>query len=106
MLQVGALPLDLLDAAHQPDFSAVRLDDEWRWVGVGEAVGVGVGVGAGYCPQYLPPVFVRQSLPCPPQTIISLPVQTARVRVSGSGRVGGAGGYPTIRAGIVSPAGV
>ena len=29
-----------------------------------------------------------------------------RVTVSGSGRVGGAGGCPTIRAGIVSPAGV
>ena len=28
------------------------------------------------------------------------------MKVSGSGRVGGAGGRPTIRAGIVSPAGV
>ena len=29
--QVGALPLDLMDAPHQPDFSAVRLDDRQRW---------------------------------------------------------------------------
>ena len=54
---------------------------------------------------YLPPVF--QKLPSiPPQTIISLPVQTAVCKFGLSGRVGGAGGCPTIRAGIVSPAGV
>jgi len=46
---------------------------------VGLAVGVVVGVGVGPdCAQYLPPVF--KSLPgslYPPQTIISVPVQTA-----------------------------
>ena len=34
----------------------------------------------------------------PPQTIISLPVQTAVCTIRGVGRVGGAGGRPTIRA--------
>jgi hypothetical protein len=43
-------------------------------VDVGDAVEVGVGVGDGpNCAQYLPPVFKSP----PPQTIISLPVQTA-----------------------------
>jgi len=47
-------------------------------VGVGVAVGVGVGVGAPDCAQYLLPVFNRfPSISTPPQTIISLPVQTA-----------------------------
>ena len=52
-------------------------------LGVGVAVGVGLEVGAGVgvapvAPQYLPPVFVnRPLLSCPPQTIISLPVQMA-----------------------------
>jgi len=41
-------------------------------VAVALAVGVGVAVGPD-CAQYLPPVFE----PEPPQTIISLPVQTA-----------------------------
>jgi hypothetical protein len=41
-------------------------------VAVGVAVGVEVGVGA--TAQYLPPVL---ETPVPPQTIISLPVQTA-----------------------------
>ena len=102
---------------------------------------------------YLPPVF-KPRHGSPPQTIISLPVQTAvckyraegalvvlvgvqlsvlglylppvfkwpagisapddhftagphcRVIIAGRGRVGRAGGCPTIRAGIVSPAGV
>lgn len=45
-------------------------------VGVGEAVGVGVGVPAGAVAQYLPPVF-NEGLLDPPQTIISLLVQTA-----------------------------
>ena len=55
---------------------------------------------------YLPPVFKIAG------AIISAPDDhfTAgphcRVTVSGSGRVGRAGGCPTIRAGIVSPAGV
>ena len=45
-------------------------------VGVGDTDGVGVGVVT--CPQYLPPVFKRVKLKVsPPQTIISLPVQTA-----------------------------
>ena len=44
-------------------------------VGVGEAVGVGVGLD---CAQYLPPVLRTVKLKVsPPQTIISLPVQTA-----------------------------
>jgi hypothetical protein len=46
-------------------------------VGVDVAVGVGVGVGEPDCAQYLPPVFKAPSLPNPPQTIISLPLQTA-----------------------------
>jgi hypothetical protein len=44
-------------------------------VGVGETVGVGVGLD---CAQYLPPVLRTVKLKVsPPQTIISLPVQTA-----------------------------
>src|SRR5947208_1598755 len=52
-------------------------------VGVGVRVDVGVGVGVGVgggpdCAQYLLPVFNRfPSISTPPQTIISLPVQTA-----------------------------
>jgi hypothetical protein len=47
-------------------------------VAVAVAVGVGVGVGVGPdCAQYFPPVFKRLKLSCPPQTIISLPVQIA-----------------------------
>jgi hypothetical protein len=45
-------------------------------VAVALGVGVGVGVGPGGTAQYLPPVF-RSSSPNPPQTIISVPVQTA-----------------------------
>ena len=40
-------------------------------------VGVGVGVGAGTVAQYLPPVLKTLLLSPPPQTIISVPVQTA-----------------------------
>ena len=125
------------------------------WSCVAVAVGVGVGVGPPDCAQYLPPVLRTLPTDLPPQTIISVPVQTAvccnratgtlvvlvavqlsvpglylppvfnkrrcvhlRPRrsfhcpstlpcaISRSGRVGGAGGCPTIRAGIVSPAGV
>ena len=48
------------------------------FVGVGVEVAVGVGVGVGGGPaQYLPPVLNKLMLPPPPQTIISLPVQTA-----------------------------
>ena len=45
-------------------------------VGVGVAVGVGLGVGPD-CAQYLPPVLKVPVSIYPPQTIISLPVQTA-----------------------------
>ena len=51
-----------------------------RGLGVGphlpvHGVGVGLGVGVGPpCAQYLPPLTKAVS---PPQTIISLPVQTA-----------------------------
>jgi hypothetical protein len=46
--------------------------------GVSGGVGVGVGVGVGGCAQYLPPVSKTiKLLSRPPQTIISLPVQTA-----------------------------
>jgi hypothetical protein len=41
------------------------------------AVGVGLGVGAPDCAQYLPPVFRLVTRFAPPQTIISLFVQTA-----------------------------
>ena len=49
-------------------------------VAVGVAVGVVVGVGVGVtldCAQYLPPVFKTFMRSSPPQTIISLKVQTA-----------------------------
>src|SRR4029453_10372980 len=45
-------------------------------VGVGVTVGMGVGV-APDCAQYLPPVFKTLMRSSPPQTIISLKVQTA-----------------------------
>ena len=55
--------------------------DEGVAVGVVVSVGVGVtdGVGVGVvpCPQYLPPVFKTLMRSSPPQTIISLKVQTA-----------------------------
>ena len=55
---------------------------------------------------YLPPVFKSHCthLSSPDDHFIASP--HCRVTGSGSGRVGGAGGCPTIRAGIVSPAGV
>jgi DNA-binding transcriptional LysR family regulator len=48
-------------------------------VAVGDAVAVTVGVGVepGAAAQYLPPVFRALLASYPPQTIISLPVQTA-----------------------------
>ena len=58
---------------------------------------------------YLPPVF---KMYCVNGCRVSAPDDhfaagpDCRVNVSGSGRVGGAGGCPAIRAGIVSPAGV
>src|SRR5439155_223042 len=50
----------------------------WPLSWIGPGVGVGVGVGEPDCAQYLPPVLKAsgKSGP-PPQTIISLPVQTA-----------------------------
>ena len=57
-------------------------------------------------PQYLPPVFnvASRSLSTPDDHFTAGP--DCRVNASASGRVGRAGGCPTIRAGIVSPAGV
>ena len=52
---------------------------------------------------YLPPVFKEYRSYYPPQTIISLPVQTAVCSLSASGRVGGAGGCPTVGAGLYLP---
>ena len=45
-------------------------------VGVTVTLGVGVGVEPG-CAQYLPPVFKRPESPAPPQTVISLSIQSA-----------------------------
>ena len=45
--------------------------------GVDVTVAVGVGVGRLNCAQYLPPVFKRLVSEVPPQTIISVPIQTA-----------------------------
>ena len=55
---------------------------------------------------YLPPVFKSDAVAdsAPDDHFTAGP--HCRVIVSGSGRVGGAGGCPTIRAGIVSPASV
>ena len=71
-------------------------------------IGSGIGrVGdGGRCPPdpmsglYLPPVF-KLGLPDPPQTIISLPVQTAVWKLPGVGRVGCAGGCPTVRLRVI-----
>lgn len=47
-------------------------------VTVGEPVAVGVGLGDGPdCAQYLLPLSVFPSVSTPPQTTISLPIQTA-----------------------------
>ena len=55
---------------------------------------------------YLPPVLKSQvgTKSAPDDHFTAGPDR--RVRAPGSGRVGGAGGCPTVRAGIVSPAGV
>jgi len=45
--------------------------------GVGRGVLDGVNLAIGCWSQYLPPVFVRPKASIPPQTIISLSVQTA-----------------------------
>jgi hypothetical protein len=69
--------------------------------------------GAGCCPRIragiVSPARVKDVVtvilrPAPDDHCAACP--DCRVKVSGSGRVGGAGGYPSIRAGIVSPAGV
>ena len=46
-------------------------------VAVGVGLAVGVGVGVPNCAQYLPPVLTAPNWSPPPQTIISMPVQTA-----------------------------
>ena len=57
--------------------SYVRGTGVGRCLGDGLTLGVGVGVGLGAAnPQYLPPVLTAAGL-APPQTIISVPVQTA-----------------------------
>ena len=105
--QVGAVPLDLMDAPHQPDFSAVRLDDgqRWRWRWCGRRWWCGRRCWI-WPPQYLPPVFVRtiNAKSAPNDHFTAGP--DCRVRISASGSVSSAGGCPTIRAGIISPAGV
>src|SRR5438094_10018739 len=53
-------------------------------VRVGEAVGVGVDVPTGAAAQYFPPVF-NKGPPCPPQTIIWLPVHTAVCSIRAAG---------------------
>ena len=54
---------------------------------------------------YLPPVFKSRGHDSAPDDHFTAGPH-CRVIASGSGRVGRAGGCPTIRAGIVSPAGV
>ena len=54
-------------------------------LGVAVAVGVGVGVGEPDWAQYLPPVFKTLMRSSPPQTIISLKVQTAVSRSRAEG---------------------
>jgi hypothetical protein len=74
---VGAYPTMLPQAGlvtEQPMGVAVAVA---VGVAVGVEVGVGVGVGLGAAAQYLPPVLKKSVLSPPPQTIISLPVQTA-----------------------------
>ena len=77
--------------------------------GVSVSAGRRVG-GAGSCPTVRAGIVsaagVQNGAISPPQTIISLPVQTAVCCASASGSVGGAGSCPTICAGIVSSAGV
>ena len=55
---------------------------------------------------YLPPVFESRNLHASTPNDHFTAGPDCRVTASGSGRVGRAGGCPTIRAGIVSPAGV
>ena len=71
----------------------------------GGALVVLVAVQLSMLGLYLAPVF-KYAPSYPPQTIISLPVHTAVQILSVAGCVGGAGGCPTVGAGIVSTAGV
>ena len=89
-----AVPLDLVDAPHQPDFSAVRLDNGQRWRVLRTISPTGVGEL----------IAAVSTLPAPNDHFTAGP--DCRVMGSGMGRVGGAGDYPIIRAGIISPAGV
>ena len=78
-----------------------RLPCEFRASG---ALVVLVAVQLSVLGLYLPPVFKGVVKPTPDDHFTAGP--HCRVIFSGSGRIGGAGGCPTIRAGIVSPAGV
>ena len=72
----------------------------------GHGVGAGVGVGIADGTQYLPPVFNGLLLvtSAPDDHFTASP--DCRVRESTRRRIGGAGSYPKIDIGIVSPAGV
>jgi len=86
-------------SAQASDTANVQIDDNlpnfWRnYQGRGAGVGRGLGVGEhlpvhGVGGQYRPPLFKPPELPNPPQTIISLPVQTAvwSYRISGASTV-------------------
>ncbi len=54
---------------------------------------------------YLPPVFEIRTTPSAPNDHFTAGPDR-RVQFSGSGRVGGAGGCPTVGAGVISTAGV
>ena len=76
-------------------------------IGAAGALVVLVAVQLSVPGLYLPPVFKVRRVPlasAPDDHFAAGP--DCRVSYSGSGRVGGAGGRPTIGAGIVSPAGV
>ena len=77
--------------------------DRYRPVG---ALVVLVAVQLSVLGLYLPPVFkIAAAINSAPDDHFTAGPD-CRVTVSGSGRVGRAGGCPTIRAGIISPAGV
>ena len=79
-----AVAVDVAVAVGEAELVAVAVD-----VGVEEAVlvavDVGLGVGVPDCAQYLPPVLSLPPTVPPPQTIISLPVQTAVCKVRACG---------------------
>ena len=106
VLHVGAVPFDLMHASHQPDFSAVGLDDGQRWH-CGRRCWC--GRGRWIWPPTIPPAGVdpirdARAKSTPDDHFTAGPDR--RVRLSASGRVGGAGSCPIIRAGIVSPASI